>query len=412
VWEGRDGPADAADAVVACTSSSSDASAGQLTEEEARRAWLARLDVPTWGRVAAATATVAQEAAEVAALSDECVRGDDEACGRLAREEEAKRAWLARLDVPSWGAVAAAVSAVASNVAESGEAVVSREEEAKRAWLSRLDMPTWRVETDPLPTRSSVELDVPPQAAEVARERHAQEAAAEAAEAKERAATAAAAEAERQRKETEREALAQLKMKRQAEAEEVLKQRRRERMQEEAAAQASAVEAKEAFVHADDEAATEAAKQTELAVLDEESRRELVREGKEAASAAAKAVRAAATDIFFSATAAAARAAERVTAREADDAAAAEQRRGEGDGWKGRVHSVASVASSWARQKRALHRERCAAEESAAREARKLEWLELFADELRLLGLTLEDVPTLDERSLRQVRTALLCDAR
>ena len=36
-------------------------------------------------------------------LQEACVSGDDTACDTLSREEEAKRAWLARLDVPTWG---------------------------------------------------------------------------------------------------------------------------------------------------------------------------------------------------------------------------------------------------------------------------------------------------------------------
>ena len=62
-----------------------------LAEQEAKRAWLARLDVPTWGPK------------QEAVLQEACVSGDDTACDTLSREEEAKRAWLARLDVPTWG---------------------------------------------------------------------------------------------------------------------------------------------------------------------------------------------------------------------------------------------------------------------------------------------------------------------
>jgi len=70
------------------------APAPKLSEAEAKRAWLARLDVPTWGKgqasapaaTAAATPTYAPAAASVAPAP------------KLS-ETEAKRAWLTRLDV-------------------------------------------------------------------------------------------------------------------------------------------------------------------------------------------------------------------------------------------------------------------------------------------------------------------------
>merc|ERR1719408_427460 len=76
-------------------------------EEAAKKAWLARLDLPTWGAAQDVVATVAKMS-----------------------EEEAKKAWLARLDVPSWGAAKAVVSTVFA---------MSEEE----AWLARLDQPSW-----------------------------------------------------------------------------------------------------------------------------------------------------------------------------------------------------------------------------------------------------------------------------
>eukprot|EP00962_Isochrysis_galbana_P001871 scaffold483_cov107-Isochrysis_galbana.AAC.5 len=113
------------------------------TEEEAKRAWLARLDEPTWGRPRAPAAAmpapatyapVTYAAAPVPASS----------------EEKAKRAWLARLDEPLTGRSA---PRPANAIAEMEGAVVSTrgitsapamapkmtEEEAKRAWLARLD---------------------------------------------------------------------------------------------------------------------------------------------------------------------------------------------------------------------------------------------------------------------------------
>ena len=67
-------------------------------EAAARRAWLAKQDVPSWG-------------AEVAALAEaECSEGVEVACEALSGEEEAKLAWLAKQDSPSWGAEVAALA--------------------------------------------------------------------------------------------------------------------------------------------------------------------------------------------------------------------------------------------------------------------------------------------------------------
>jgi len=128
---------------VAADAPSWGASAGAapaMTEEAAKAAWLARLDAPSWGQASTTMSEVAGQASALLALTEDCDSGVEAACDTLSREEEAKRAWLASLDVPAWGAAAAAVSAVASQV--SAPAAVS-EEEAKQAWLARLDAPTW-----------------------------------------------------------------------------------------------------------------------------------------------------------------------------------------------------------------------------------------------------------------------------
>merc|ERR1719197_1995460 len=84
-----------------------------MSEEDAKKKWLASLDAPSWGQAVTAEMTAA------------CDAGDEVACDELSREEEAKRAWLARLEVPTWGPKAMS------------------EEEAKKAWLARLDVPSW-----------------------------------------------------------------------------------------------------------------------------------------------------------------------------------------------------------------------------------------------------------------------------
>merc|ERR1719482_1135842 len=116
------------------------------SEEAAKRAWLAKLDAPTWGAAATDLAHVASEAARMEEMEEACYEGDDVACDSLSREEEAKRAWLAKLDAPTWGAAAAAVSAVATQVTEMTNVDLPprmSEEAAKRAWLARLDAPSW-----------------------------------------------------------------------------------------------------------------------------------------------------------------------------------------------------------------------------------------------------------------------------
>merc|ERR1719353_1495507 len=106
------------------------------------------MDVASWG--AAATASEAAQKAELAAA---CDAGDAVACDNLSKEEEAKQAWLTKLDVPSWGAAATALASGASEAAQmaemtascnAGDAVacdnLSREEEAKRKWQAKMDV--------------------------------------------------------------------------------------------------------------------------------------------------------------------------------------------------------------------------------------------------------------------------------
>lgn len=96
----------------------------RTSEEEAKRAWLAKLENPSWGKAESDAAEVATQRCDAR----------EEVCDDLSQEEEAKKAWLAKLDTPTWGATAAAVSAVAAT---------TQEEEAKRAWLAKLEQPAW-----------------------------------------------------------------------------------------------------------------------------------------------------------------------------------------------------------------------------------------------------------------------------
>jgi hypothetical protein len=69
-------------------------------EEEAKRAWLAKQSTPPWGVAATAHASGASEAPPMAETQAACSAGDMAACDSLSREEEAKRAWLAKQVVP------------------------------------------------------------------------------------------------------------------------------------------------------------------------------------------------------------------------------------------------------------------------------------------------------------------------
>lgn len=98
---------------------------GKISEEEAKAQWLAKLDTPVWGQAAAAMISVVAEANKMADLTEGCDAGDAAACDALSQEDEAKKAWLAKLDVPSWGTMT--------------------EDAAKKAWLAKLDAkPSWQ----------------------------------------------------------------------------------------------------------------------------------------------------------------------------------------------------------------------------------------------------------------------------
>merc|ERR1719453_1787680 len=89
---------------------------GKMSEEQAKKKWLAKLDAPVWGQAAKAMTTLVAEANKIADLTKESEEGDSTALAALTQENEAKRAWLAKLDVPSWGKMS--------------------EEDAKKAWLA------------------------------------------------------------------------------------------------------------------------------------------------------------------------------------------------------------------------------------------------------------------------------------
>lgn len=73
--------------------------------EEAARAWLAKLNVPTWGEAAVELSKAAAEAAAMVLLAEQCESGDDAACAVLDKEEAA---WLAKMGAAPWGAATSA----------------------------------------------------------------------------------------------------------------------------------------------------------------------------------------------------------------------------------------------------------------------------------------------------------------
>jgi lipase chaperone LimK len=108
---------------------------GKMSEEEAKTRWLAKLDAPVWGQAAQAMTTLVAEASKIADLTEESEAGDSAALALLAKENEAKRAWLAKLDVPSWGKMS--------------------EDEAKKKWLAKLDVLPWQGKDAPAAQRES-----------------------------------------------------------------------------------------------------------------------------------------------------------------------------------------------------------------------------------------------------------------
>lgn len=109
-------------------------------EAEAKAQWLASLDAPAWGEAAKAMSTITAEAAQFQALTEDCSKGDAKACDTISKEDEAKAAWLAKLDVPEWGKAAKAVEQVAVDFIA---VPTISESEAKAAWLAKLDKPAW-----------------------------------------------------------------------------------------------------------------------------------------------------------------------------------------------------------------------------------------------------------------------------
>jgi len=124
-----------------------------------------------WGQAAAAMTSIVAEASFIAGLTDNANgNAGASAAEALARENEAKKAWLAKLDVPSWGTMTEEAAKkkwlaklndvpswhgkVVPSAPVANEPVVFRmevsEEEAKKKWLAKLDdVPSWKGKVAP-----------------------------------------------------------------------------------------------------------------------------------------------------------------------------------------------------------------------------------------------------------------------
>lgn len=96
---GRPAPAPTVAAIVARSSEN---------PKEAAQAWLAKLNVPTWGEAAVELSKAAAEAAAMVMLAEQCESGDDAARAVLDKEEAA---WLAKMGAAPWGAATSATPA-------------------------------------------------------------------------------------------------------------------------------------------------------------------------------------------------------------------------------------------------------------------------------------------------------------
>ena len=89
-------------------------------------------------RVGVELGQVLDALAEADELHEQCDSGRGEACEALTREEEAKRAWLAKQTH------ADKLQAQCETGADAACEELTREEEAKRAWLARHGVLNWR----------------------------------------------------------------------------------------------------------------------------------------------------------------------------------------------------------------------------------------------------------------------------
>ena len=111
---------------------------------EAKRVWLARLDASSWATGAATLVEVAGDAAAIKLMREGCDIGQEGACERLGQQEAVMRARLGQLDPSTWGAVSAAVATIAVEVTLQSTTGLRAKDIAQAEWLVQLDTATWR----------------------------------------------------------------------------------------------------------------------------------------------------------------------------------------------------------------------------------------------------------------------------
>jgi len=142
-----------------------DASTTSMTEEEARKAWLARVDAPTWGKASKSVAPDKADVKDFGMRAPFVIESAASAASLTRSEEEAKQAWLARVDTPTWGKALRSdppqkadvkdFDKKAPFVVESVASSTISEQEAKEAWLARVDAPKWGEPSAPDPPQEA-----------------------------------------------------------------------------------------------------------------------------------------------------------------------------------------------------------------------------------------------------------------
>jgi len=118
---------------------------------------------PAHGAAAKPMNMLAKEAAPFQMLIEDCDMGVATACEQLSKEEEAKKAWLAKLDVPVWGKIGAAMEQVAVDQLVAAPATVSKdsEEKAKQAWLAKIENAKMKISESAAKKKWLAKLDAP-----------------------------------------------------------------------------------------------------------------------------------------------------------------------------------------------------------------------------------------------------------
>ena len=117
--------------------------AAQLAKEDVKQSWLLKLDIPKWGEAAEACAEMASTMVKIEELTTACALGDAAACEMLAKQEQAKVAWIAKLEDATWSSAAKGVYDITAIATEAVTFARKLDDDATNAWLSKLDFPQW-----------------------------------------------------------------------------------------------------------------------------------------------------------------------------------------------------------------------------------------------------------------------------